>query len=310
MSPPALLGREHPIEEALKISTELAEAYGNEPEAKQIVDTARALEGLRREDSVHAAGLVIGDAPLVNYLPLKLSKDSRDDTVRILRERGVEVGIDHVPLDDQATYQMLCRGDTTGVFQLEGGGMRSLIRQLQPNRFEDLMALVALYRPGPLSAGMHVEYAERKHGRKPVSYPHPDLEPVLKDTYGVLVYQEQVMEIAVRLAGYSMGEADLLRKAMGKKIREQLIPHREKFVAGCVEHGYDERLAQQLFDLIVPFADYGFNASHACGYALIAYQTAYLKAHHPIEYMAALLTSVKDDKEKKPFYLNACRLMD
>jgi DNA polymerase-3 subunit alpha len=187
--------------------------------------------------------------------------------------------------------------------------MRSLIRQLAPDRFEDLMALVALYRPGPLSANMHVEYAERKHGRTPVSYPHPDLQPVLAGTYGVIVYQEQVMEIAVRMAGYSMGQADLLRKAMGKKIRAELIPHRETFVRGAVARGYPERLAQEIFDLIVPFADYGFNASHACGYALIAYQTAYLKAHHPVEYMAALLTSVKDDKDKKPFYLNACRLM-
>ncbi|HZD17363.1 MAG TPA: DNA polymerase III subunit alpha, partial [Actinomycetota bacterium] len=304
----------------------------------------RALEGLRREDSVHAAGVVIGDRPLVNYLPLKLSKDSRDDskrvvtqfdmhgaeklgllkmdflglrnlsviddTIRMLRERGVDLDVDHLPLDDEATYRMLQRGETTGVFQLEGEGMRQLIRHLLPNRFEDLMALVALYRPGPLSQGMHDEYAERKHGRKPVTYPHPDLEPVLKDTYGIIVYQEQVMEIAVRMAGYSMGEADLLRKAMGKKIREVLIPHREKFVEGAVAHGYRERLANEIFDLIMPFADYGFNASHACGYALVAYQTAYLRAHHPVEYMAALLTSVKDDKNKKPFYLNACRLMD
>jgi DNA polymerase-3 subunit alpha len=343
MYPPALLGREYRIEKALELSPELREAYDKEPETKQIVDTARALEGLRREDSVHAAGVVIGDAPLVSYMPLKLSKDSRDDSrrivtqfdmhgveklgllkmdflglrtlsviedaVRILRERGVQLDIDHVPLDDAAAYEMLCRGDTTGVFQLEGGGMRSLIKQLEPNRFEDLMALVALYRPGPLSAGMHVEYAERKHGRKPVAYPHPDLEPVLQDTYGVLVYQEQVMEIAVRLAGYSMGEADLLRKAMGKKIREELIPHREKFVEGAAARGYSRNLAEDVFDLIVPFADYGFNASHACGYAFVAYQTAYLKANHPVEYMAALLTSVKDDKDKKPFYLNACRLM-
>ncbi|HEX2025122.1 MAG TPA: DNA polymerase III subunit alpha, partial [Actinomycetota bacterium] len=166
-----------------------------------------------------------------------------------------------------------------------------------------------LYRPGPLSANMHVEYAERKHGRRPVTYPHADLEPILAGTYGVIVYQEQVMEIAVRMAGYTMGQADLLRKAMGKKIREELIPHRETFVRGAMTRGYPERLAQEVFDLIVPFADYGFNASHACGYALIAYQTAYLKAHHPVEYMAALLTSVKDDKDKKPFYLNACRLM-
>ncbi|MGH2691914.1 MAG: DNA polymerase III subunit alpha [Actinomycetota bacterium] len=344
MYPPAVLGREYPLKKALELSRELAEAYEKEPEAKEIVDAAKELEGLRREDSVHAAGVVIGDRPLVDYLPLKLSKDSRDesrhevtqfdmhgvedlgllkmdflglrnlsvieDALRVLRDKGVELDIDHLPLDDESTYAMLRESDTTGVFQLEGAGMRSLIKQLAPDRFEDLMALVALYRPGPLSANMHVEYAERKHGRKPVEYPHPDLEPVLGGTYGIIVYQEQVMEIAVRMAGYSMGEADLLRKAMGKKKREQLIPHREKFVAGCQEHGYDERLAQHVFDLIVPFADYGFNASHACGYALIAYQTAYLKAHHPVEYMAALLTSVKDDKDKKPFYLNACRLME
>jgi DNA polymerase III subunit alpha len=343
MYPPAVLGREHRIEAALKESRELREAYEREPEAREIVDTARQLEGLRREDSVHAAGVVIGDAPLVNYLPLKLSKDSRDDsrrivtqldmhhveelgllkmdflglrnlsviddTVRMLREGGVDLDVDHLPLDDTAAYEMLRGGDTTGVFQLESPGMRALIRDLAPDRFEDLMALVALYRPGPLNAGMHVEYAERKHGRKPVTYPHADLEPVLESTYGIIVYQEQVMEIAVRMAGYSMGQADLLRKAMGKKIREVLLPHRQTFVEGCTARGYQRGLAEHIFDLIVPFADYGFNASHACGYAFIAYQTAYLKAHHPVEYMAALLTSVKDDKDKKPFYLNACRLM-
>jgi DNA polymerase III subunit alpha len=343
MYPPALLGREYPILKALELSRELAEAYDKESEAREIVDTARELEYLRREDSVHAAGVVIGDRPLVNYLPLKLSKDSRDDSrrivtqfdmhgvedlgllkmdflglrnlsviedaLRMLREGGVELDIDHLPLDDEPTYEALRAGDTTGVFQLEGAGMRSLIRQLAPDRFEDLMALVALYRPGPLSANMHVEYADRKHGRRQVTYPHADLEPVLRRTYGVIVYQEQVMEIAVRMAAYTMGQADLLRKAMGKKIRAELMPHRETFVKGAVTHGYPERLAQEIFDLIVPFADYGFNASHACGYALIAYQTAYLKAHHPVEYMAALLTSVKDAKDKKPFYLNACRLM-
>ncbi len=343
MYPPAVLGREHRIDVALEHSPELKDAYDKEPEAREIVDTARALEGLRREDSVHAAGVVIGDAPLVNYLPLKLSKDSRDDTRRIvtqfdmhgveklgllkmdflglrtlsviedtlalLRRTGVELDIDHVPLDDEASYAMLRRGDTTGVFQLESPGMRQLIHLLLPDRFEDLMALVALYRPGLLSMGQHVEYAERKHGRKPVTYPHPDLEEVLQDTYGIIVYQEQVMQIANRLAGYSMGEADGLRKAMGKKIRELLVPHRETFVRQCVERGYERRTAEDIFDLIVPFADYGFNASHACAYAYVAYQTAYLKAHHPVEYMSAILTSVKDDKDKKPFYLNACRLM-
>jgi len=343
MYPPAVLGREKPIAEALKESHELADAYQKEPEAKEIVDTARALEGLRREDSVHAAGVVIGDQPLVTYLPLKLSKDSRDDSRRIvtqfdmhgveklgllkmdflglrnlsviedtvghLRGKGIALDIDHVHLDDEPTFEMLRRGDTTGVFQLEGGGMRSLIRDLEPDRFEDIMALNALYRPGPLNQGMHVEYAARKQGRKPVEYPHPDLEDILRDTYGIIVYQEQVMQIAVRMAGYSMGEADLLRKAMGKKIREMLIPHREKFVTQAVERGYTRRKAEEIFDLITPFADYGFNASHACAYALVGYQTAYLKAHHPTEYMAALLTSCKDDKDKKPFYLNACRLM-
>jgi DNA polymerase-3 subunit alpha len=343
MYPPAVLGREHPIDVAIEHSPELKEAYEKEPEAKEIVDTARALEGLRREDSVHAAGVVIGDAPLVNYLPLKLSKDSRDDSRRIvtqfdmhgveklgllkmdflglrtlsviedtlalLRRTSVELDIDHVPLDDQAAYAMLRRGDTTGVFQLESPGMRQLIHLLLPDRFEDLMALVALYRPGLLSMGQHSEYAERKHGRKPVTYPHPDLEEVLQNTYGIIVYQEQVMQIANRMAGYSMGEADGLRKAMGKKIRELLVPHRETFVRQCVDRGYQRRIAEDIFDLIVPFADYGFNASHACAYAYVAYQTAYLKAHHPVEYMSAILTSVKDDKDKKPFYLNACRLM-
>jgi DNA polymerase-3 subunit alpha len=343
MYPPAVLGREHKIDMALEVSPELREAYDKEPEAKEIVDTARALEGLRREDSVHAAGVVIGDAPLVNYLPLKLSKDSRDDSRRIvtqfdmhgveklgllkmdflglrtlsviedslslLRRRGIELDVDHVPLDDQSVYEMLRRGDTTGVFQLESPGMRQLIHLLQPDRFEDLMALVALYRPGLLSMGQHAEYAERKHGRKPVTYPHPDLEDVLGNTYGIIVYQEQVMQIANRMAGYSMGEADELRKAMGKKIRELLVPHRETFVQRCVARGYQARLAEDIFELITPFADYGFNASHACAYAYVAYQTAYLKAHHPIEYLSAVLTSVKDDKDRKPFYLNACRLM-
>jgi DNA polymerase-3 subunit alpha len=232
-----------------------------------------------------------------------------EDTLSHLRRRDVELDIDHVPLDDAKVYEMLGRADTTGVFQLEGGGMRSLIRQLAPDRFEDLMALVALYRPGPLNAGMHIEYAERKHGRRPVSYPHEDLEDILASTYGIMVYQEQVMQIAVRMAGYSMAEADMLRQAMGKKIRAKLMVHRETFIQGCRDHGYTERLGTDVFDLMEPFADYGFNASHACAYGYIAYQTAYLKAHHPVEYMSAILTSVRDDKDRKPFYLNACRLM-
>jgi DNA polymerase III subunit alpha len=344
MYPPAVLGREKPIEVALEESQELRDAYEREPESKEIIDTARALEGLRREDSVHAAGVVIGDAPLVNYLPLKLSKDSRDDSRRVvtqfdmhgveelgllkmdflglrtlsviedtlahLRRTGVELDIDHVPLDDEPTFEMLRRGDTTGVFQLEGGGMRALIKDLVPDRFEDVMALNALYRPGPLSQGMHVEFAARKHGRKPVEYPHDDLEDILSGTYGVMVYQEQVMQIAVRLSGYTLGEADTLRKAIGKKKRDEMALHERKFVEGAVGNGYPEKLARSIWDKVVPFADYGFNASHACAYALVGYQTAYLKAHHRTEYMAAVLTSVKDDKDRKPYYLNACRVME
>ncbi len=343
MYPPTVMGRDFPIEDALKESPEFREAYEKEPEAKEIVDTARALEGLRREDSVHAAGVVIGDAPLVNYLPLKLSKDSRDDskrvvtqfdmvgvealgllkmdflglrtlsviddTVRHLRARGVELDIDHVPLDDAATYAMLQNADTTGVFQMESAGMRSLIKTLAPDRFEDMMALVALYRPGPLNQGMHTEYAERKHARRKVTYPHPDLEEILSTTYGVMVYQEQIMQIAVRAAGYSMGQADDLRRVMAKKKRELIGQERVKFLSGCLAAGHTDRLAGDLFDLIEPFADYGFPAAHACAYGYVAYQTAYLKAHHPVEFMSAMLTSVKDDKDRKPFYLNACRLM-
>jgi DNA polymerase III subunit alpha len=343
MYPPAVMGRDEPIDRALEISPELREAYEREPEAREIVDTARALEGLRREDSVHAAGVVIGDAPLVRYLPLKLSKDSRDDskkmvtqfdmngvaqlgllkmdflglrnlsviedTLRHLRNRGLEVDIDHVALDDADTYAMLRRGETTGVFQMESPGVRSLIKLLEPDRFEDLMACVALYRPGPLNNGLHTEYAERKHGRRKVTYPHPDLEGALGSTYGVMVYQEQIMQIAVIVAGYSMGEADTLRKVMAKKKRELVGAERQRFVDGCRAQGHPERLAVDLFDLIEPFADYGFPAAHACAYGYIAYQTAYLMAHHPVEYMAAILTSVKDDKDRKPYYLYACRGM-
>jgi DNA polymerase-3 subunit alpha len=344
MYPPAVMGRDYPIEDALKLSPDLANAYEREPEAKEIIETARALEGLRREDSVHAAGVVIGDAPLVNYLPLKLSKDSRDDskkvvtqfdmngvealgllkmdflglrnlsviedTLRHLRARGVDLDIDHVPLDDPETYAMLQRAETTGVFQMESAGMRNLIKVLKPDRFEDLMALVALYRPGPLNNGLHTEYAERKHGRRQVTFPHDDLAPILRDTYGVMIYQEQVMQVAVALAGFSMGQADTLRKAMGKKKLDVLMPFKEQFIAGAVDKGYPQKLAADLFEMIVPFADYGFNASHACAYGYVAYQTAYLMAHHPVEYMSSILTSVKDDKDRKPYYLYACRGID
>ena len=233
-----------------------------------------------------------------------------EDTLRHLRARGIELDIDHVAARRRGDLRDAAAGRDTGVFQMESAGMRTSIKVLKPDRFEDLMACVALYRPGLLSSnGLHTEYAERKHGGSRVTYPHPDLEPILKETYGVIVYQEQVMQVAVALAGFSMGEADTLRKAMGKKKLDVLMPFKEKFIAGAVAKGYPQKLAADLFEMIVPFADYGFNASHACAYGYVAYQTAYLMAHHPVEYMAAILTSVKDDKDRKPYYLYACRGM-
>jgi DNA polymerase-3 subunit alpha len=202
---------------------------------------------------------------------------------------------------------MLQRGDTIGIFQFEGGAMRNLVRSLAPTEFEDVGALNALYRPGPMAANMHNEYADRKNGRKPVVYQHPDMEAVLGDTYGLCIYQEQMMLLAQKFAGYSLAEADNLRKAAGKKVREIMAREREKFEAGCEATGYPPAIGKMLFDIIEPFADYGFNRSHAFGYGLVSYQTAWLKAHYPAEYLAALLTSVKDDKDKTAVYLAECR---
>jgi DNA polymerase-3 subunit alpha len=217
--------------------------------------------------------------------------------------------IDAIPLDDEETFAALCRGDSIGVFQLEGGPMRSLMRSLVPTSFDDVAALVALYRPGPMAANMHKDYADRKNNRKPVTYLHPDLEPILADTYGLMIYQESVMRVAQKFAGYTLAEADNLRKACGKKIRKMIQAEREKFVAGCVTQGYDQSLGTALFDIIEPFADYAFNKSHSYGYGLVAYQTAWLKTHFPVEYFAALLTSVKDDKDRTAVYLGECRAM-
>ena len=223
------------------------------------------------------------------------------------RSTGVRPDIDNVPLDDPSTFEMLRRGDTIGVFQLEGGPVRALLRSLAPTRFEDIAALVALYRPGPMAQNWHNEYADRKNGRKPVTYPHPDLEEALAPTYGLMIYQEQLMRVAQRLAGYTLEEADNLRKATGKKIRAMIAKERSKFVAGCVTQGHSEDFGEAIFDTVEPFADYSFNKSHSVGYGYLAYQTAYLKAHHPIEYLAALLTSVKSNKDQTAIFLNECR---
>ncbi len=223
---------------------------------------------------------------------------------------GKRVDIDNVALDDPTTFELLRRGDTIGVFQLEGGQVRRLIRSLAPTTFEDVAALVALYRPGPMGQNWHKEYADRKNGRKPIVYDHPSLEDVLAPTYGLMIYQEQLMRVSQRLAGYSLEEAENLRKATGKKIRELIAQERSKFVDGCLSNGHDRAFAEAYFDKIEPFADYSFNKSHSVGYGYVAYQTAFLKANYPVQYLAALLTSVKTNLDKAAVYLAECRSLD
>jgi DNA polymerase-3 subunit alpha len=351
--PPLLMGRDTPLaaclarteghEDGFAAAAELRTMYEGDAEAKRVIDVAKGLEGLRRQDGIHAAAVVITDEPLTEYLPVQRKPDGNDpDNAPIVTQyemHGVEdlgllkmdflglrnlsvieraldlievsngrrPDIDNIPLDDPATFAMLCKGDSMGVFQLEGGPMRSLMRSLAPTTFDDVAALVALYRPGPMAANMHRDYADRKNGRQPVTYLHPDLEEILGDTYGLMIYQESVMRVAQKIAGYDLAEADNLRKACGKKNRALIQAEREKFVAGCVATGYEESLGTHLFDIIEPFADYAFNKSHAYGYGYIAYQTAWLKAHYPVEYLASLLTSVKDNKDKTAVYLGECR---
>ncbi len=318
----------------------LREAYEAETEVQEVVDTARGLEGLRRQDSIHAAAVVISPEPLTDIVPVQRKGDDAEivtqfemhavEALGLLKmdflglrnlatiERSLELieqttgerlDIDEISLDDDKTFDLFRAGDTMGVFQFEGGPMRALMRNLQPDEFEHLIALNALYRPGPLGAGMHIKYADRKNGKEAVELPHPDLEEVLADTYGIMVYQEQVLQVARQMAGFSMVEADMLRKAMGKKIPAVMREQEEKFVAGCLANGHDEALAKELFGFIEHFAGYGFNRAHSAAYSLVAYQTAWLKAHYPAEYMAALLTAVKRDKDRTALYLHECRTM-
>ena len=339
----ACLEKTEGYEEGFAAAAELRTMYETDPDAKRVIDVARGLEGLRRGDGIHAAAVVITDQPLTEYLPIQRKPDNAnpDDAPIVTQyemhgvedlgllkmdflglrnlsviERALDLiegstgerpDIDRIPLDDDPTFEMLRRGDSMGVFQLEGGPMRSLMRSLAPTSFDDVAALVALYRPGPMAANMHRDYADRKNGRKPVTYLHPDLEEILADTYGLMIYQESVMRVAQKFAGYSLAEADNLRKACGKKIRALIQAEREKFVEGCITEGYGAELGTALFDIIEPFADYAFNKSHSYGYGFIAYQTAWLKAHHPVEYLASLLTSVKDNKDKTAVYLAECR---
>jgi DNA polymerase-3 subunit alpha len=352
--PPLVMGRDTPLwacfedtpkhHDGYQAALELRQICATDPDAAKVVEVARGLEGLRRQDGIHAAAVVISGDPLTDHLPIQRKPEpgGRPEDAPIVTQyemHGVEdlgllkmdflglrnlsviertldlieaatgerPDIDKVPLDDPATYEMLRRGDTIGIFQFEGNAMRNLVRSLAPTEFEDVAALNALYRPGPMAANMHNEYADRKNGRKPVTYQHPDMEEVLGDTYGVCVYQEQMMLLAQKFAGYSLAEADNLRKAAGKKVREIMALERKKFEDGCEATGYGRGIGKMLFDIIEPFADYGFNRSHAFGYGLVSYQTAWLKAHYPAEYLAALLTSVKDDKDKTAVYLAECR---
>jgi DNA polymerase-3 subunit alpha len=354
--PPLIMGRDTPLracltkteghEDGYASAGELRAMYETEAEAKEVIDVALGLEGLRRQDGIHAAAVVISRDPLTDYLPIQRKPDAGGvpedapivtqyemhgvEELGLLKmdflglrnlsviERALDLieaktgerpDIDNVDLADEPTLEMLRRADSVGVFQLEGAAMRQTLRALAPTSFDDVAALVALYRPGPMAANMHRDYPELKNGRKPLEYLHPDIEPILKDTYGLMLYQESVMRVAQKFAGYSLEEADNLRKACGKKIRKMIAAEREKFVAGCVSEGYGEEIGTQLFDIIEPFADYAFNKSHSYGYGLVAYQTAWLKAHYPVEYMAALLTSVKDNKDKTAVYLAECRSM-
>ena len=328
------------LEHALKESPAMQQAYESDSQVRQLLDTARKLEGLVRNAGVHAAGVVISPRPLIELVPLHRTKNDEivtafdmvaiekmgllkmdflglttltilDDTLKLIAQtQGNQISLDDIPLSDDETYKRVFHsGLTSGVFQFESHGMRDVLRRYQPTTIGDLTALNALYRPGPIQGGMIDDFIDRKHGRKKVEYELPELKEVLEETLGVIVYQEQVMQIANRLAGYSLGEADLLRRAMGKKKPEEMAQQRERFVQGAVQRGYPPRKIEKIFDLMAQFAGYGFNKSHSAAYALLAYHTAYLKTHYPVEFMAALLTSVTGNTDDVVKYINECREM-
>jgi DNA polymerase III subunit alpha len=327
------------LEKALAEAPQLRAQIEKDERLKELFEIARRLEGYSRNASTHAAGVVISPVPLTDIVPLYRTNREEtitqydmgalerlgllkmdflglttltvlDDTVRLIgANRGQTIRLDDIPLDDPKTYELFARGDTSGIFQFESHGMRDILRRSQPSRLDDLTALNALYRPGPIQGGMIDDYIARKHGRKKVAYELPELQEILEETYGVIVYQEQVMQIASRLAGYSLGEADLLRRAMGKKKREEMAAQRDKFLAGCRANRVPAKKAERIFKLIEEFAGYGFNKSHACAYALLAYQTAWLKVHYPVEFMAALLTSETGNTDKVVKYIHEARGM-
>jgi DNA polymerase-3 subunit alpha len=328
------------IEQALKDSPAMATAYETEPQVKELIDTAKKLEGMVRNAGVHAAGVVISPQPLTDLVPLHRTKNDEivtaydmkaveklgllkmdflglttltiiDDALRLIEQvRGERLDLQTLALDDAETYEKVFHtGLTSGVFQFESHGMRDVLRRYKPTAVEDLTALNALYRPGPIQGGMIDDFIDRKWGRKKIEYELPELETMLKETLGVIVYQEQVMQIANRLAGYSLGEADLLRRAMGKKNAEEMAKQRQRFVKGAIDRGFPQKKVEKIFDLMEQFAGYGFNKSHSAAYALLAYHTAYMKTHYPVEFMAALLTSVSGSTDDVVKYINECREM-
>ena len=328
------------LEEAIKESPALQQVYQSDAQIHELLDTARKLEGMVRNAGVHAAGVVISPRPLIELVPLHKTKNDEivtafdmvaieklgllkmdflglttltilDDSLKLIAQtRGERVVLEGIELDDHETYEKVFhKGLTSGVFQFESRGMRDVLRRYQPNSIEDLTALNALYRPGPIQGGMIDDFIDRKHGRKKIEYELPELQEILQETLGVIVYQEQVMQIANRLAGYSLGEADLLRRAMGKKKHEEMAQQRERFIEGAVQRGYPQKKIEKIFDLMAQFAGYGFNKSHSAAYALLAYHTAYLKTRYPVEFMAALLTSVTGSTDDVVKYINECREM-
>ncbi|MDQ6678214.1 MAG: DNA polymerase III subunit alpha, partial [Acidobacteriota bacterium] len=327
------------LKKSFEMEPGFAEAGKKDPRIQEVLDTAVRLEGLARNASVHAAGVVISPVPLKSIVPLyKTNRDEIvteydmngldklgllkmdflglttltliDDAVKLIEKRhGAVIVLEDLPLDDPKSYEVFCKAFTSGIFQFESQGMRDILRKYQPSRLEDLTALNALYRPGPIQGGMLDDFIERKHGRKEVRYDLPELKPILEETYGVILYQEQVMQISSRLAGYSLGDADLLRRAMGKKKAEEMAKQRDRFVTGGLANGFPQKKIEKIFDLMEQFAGYGFNKSHSAAYAYLAFVTAYLKAHFPVDFMAALLTSETGNVPKVVKYINECREM-
>ncbi len=332
------LGPKMDIKKALELEPELVKIQENNERNKELIDISKKLEGLSRHASTHAAGIVIGRNELTDYVPLY--RDSKtgaistqftmdyleecglvkmdflglknltiiDKTCKMIKNQGTDIDITKIPENDEKTFKLLCKGKSTGVFQFESSGMQDILKRAKPDKIEDLIALNALYRPGPMeNIG---QYIDSKIGKTSIKYPLPELEPILKETYGVIIYQEQVMEIARKVAGFSLGQADILRRAMGKKKEKVMVKQRELFIKGAKENKYPEKIASEIFDLLIPFAGYGFNKSHAAAYSLLAYQTAYLKANFSAEFMAAVLTSEINDTDKMSLYMSEARELD